>query len=69
MQRGIALHNPLSQDGHTHVCWLRSQAADSLDQSAMVQPKVEISVGDEVEILGTSGSFYQVCFLRIPTVI
>ena len=41
------MHNPLSQDGHTHVCWLRSQAADSLDQSAMVQPKVEISVGDD----------------------
>ena len=62
MQRGIALHNPQSQDGHTHVCWLRSQATDSLDLDAMVQPRVEICVGDEVEILGTLGPFHQVCF-------
>jgi len=61
MQRGVVRRNP--PDGHKHTK-LRSQATDSRDPSVMVQPTVEISDGEDVDILGMQGQFYQVtaCF-------
>jgi hypothetical protein len=57
MQRAVALLNPQSQDGHTHVCFLRVHASD---HSEKVQPRVEVFVGDEVEVLGAQEAFLQV---------
>jgi hypothetical protein len=57
MQRAVALLNPQSQDGHTHVCFLRVHASD---HSEKVQPRVEFFVGDEVEVLGAQEAFLQV---------